>query len=118
MSLLDRGNAVVDLYPEVAVTDRDGNIRTCASDVSFPLEVWLQPQGQSGTAARRAEQDNEGYESEKVVRMRMLRKNHGIIIGAQAKIGWNGQMWSVFGDVSLTMGSPRTAHHVYLLRRA
>lgn len=118
MSLLDRGNAVVDYYPEIVLEDRDGNTRTTASKESVPLEVWLAPVGQSGTAARRAEQDNEGFESEKVVRMRMLRKNHHIIIGAQAKIGWDGAIWSVFGDVTPYMGSPRTAHHDYMLRRA
>lgn len=118
MSLLDRGNAWVELYQEEVVTDEDGNTRTRASDTPIPLWVWLQPQGQSGTAARRAEQDNEGYETEKVMRMRMVRSNSHIIIGAQAKIKWDGQTWSVFGDATPHMGSPRTAHSFYHLRRS
>lgn len=118
MSLLDKGNAVVEVFLEEVVTDKDGNTRTRASKTPVELEVWLAPVGQSGTSARRAEQDNEGYETEKVMRLRMLRKNHHIILGAQSKIRWNDQTWSVFGDVTPYMGSARTAHHDYMLRRA
>ena len=60
MSLLDRGNKDVILYPEEVVKDRDGNTRTRPSKVGIPLRVWLAPVGASGTSARRAEQDNEG----------------------------------------------------------
>lgn len=118
MSLLDRGNTDAILYPEEVVTDRDGNTRTRASKTGIPIRIWIQPQGQSGTAARRAEQDNEGYETEKVLRMRLPRRFMHLDIGAQSKIEIDGQMWSVFGDVIRYIGSPRTAHHDYTLRRA
>lgn len=118
MSLLDRGNATVLLYPEELVYSRDGNPFTRASDTPIEIEVWLAQMGQSGTAARRAEQDKEGFETEKVMRMRMLRKNHGIRIGAQSKVVWEGKKYSVFGDVSPYFGSPRTEHYDYTLRRA
>lgn len=118
MSLLDRGNATVLLYPEEVVTSPDGNTFTRASKEPIELEVWLAPVSQSGTASRRAEQDNEGFETEKVMRMRMLRKNHHIQIGAQSRVVWRGQRWSVFGDATPYMGSSRTAHQDYMLRRS
>lgn len=118
MSLLDRGNATVEVFPEEQVVSRDGNVFTRASKEPLTIEVWLAPVGQSGTSARRAEQDLEGFETEKVMRMRMLRKNHHIVLGAQSKVRFEGQMWSVFGDVSRYMATPRTRHHDYTLRRA
>lgn len=118
MSLLDRWNAEVLVYLEEAVEDRDGNIRTRAAKEPTPLKVWVAPIGQSGTSARRAEQDNEGYETEQVMRMRLLRKDHGLKIGAQSKVLLDGQVWSVFGDRTMYRGSPRTKHHDYTLRRA
>lgn len=118
MSLLDRGNADILLYPEEVVISRDGNKQTKASKTPVKMRVWLAPIGQSGTSARRAEQDNEGFETESVMRMRLLRKDQGTRIGAQSKIEWQGETWSVFGDVTPYMGSPRTAHHDYTLRRA
>lgn len=118
MSLLDVANTTIRLYPEVAVEDRDGNIRTRASDTPIEMDVWIAPLAQSGTSARRAEQDNEGYETEQVYRMRVLRKDMGTDIGAQSKVEWRGEMWSIFGEELRFNGSPRTAHHDYTLRRA
>lgn len=118
MSLLDRGNKDVILYPEEVVTDRDGNTRTRASKVGIPLRVWIAPVGASGTSARRSEQDNEGYETEKHRRMRVRRQDDHIHIGAQSQVEIDGQIWSVFGDVTEYLGSPRTYHKDYMLRRA
>lgn len=118
MSLLDKGNIDGILYPEEAVEDADGNIRTQAAAIGIPIRLWIQPQGQSGTAARRAEQDNEGYETEQVLRVRLARRFEHLEIGAQAKIEINGKMWSVFGDANEHLGSPRTRHKTYTLRRS
>lgn len=118
MSLLDRGNKDVILYPEEVVKDRDGNTRTRPSKVGIPLRVWIAPVGASGTSARRSEQDNEGYETEKHRRMRVRRQDEHIYIGAQSQIEIDGQIWSVFGDVTEYLGSPRTYHKDYMLRRA
>lgn len=118
MSLLDQWNVEVLVYLEEEVKDRDGNIRTRASDTPTPMKVWIAPIGQSGTSARRAEQDNEGYETEQVLRMRLRRKDMGIRIGAQSKVEFNGETWSVFGDLTEYRGSSRTHHHDYTLRRA
>lgn len=118
MSLLDKGNADVVLYPEETVVDSDGNIRTRASKTPIPLRVWLSIMNQSGTAARRAEQDNEGFETEQVLRMRLRRQDSHLIIGSQSKVVWEGNTWSVFGDKIPYMGSPRTRHETYTLRRS
>lgn len=106
------------MYLEEQVEDRDGNIRTRASSTPTRMKVWIAPLAQSGTSARRAEQDNEGYESEQVYRMRVRRQDHGVYIGAQSKIVINGQVWSVFGDKYEFRGSPRTHHQDYYLRRS
>lgn len=118
MSLLDQWNYEVEIFHEEMVLDRDGNKRTRASSVGIPTKVWIAPLNQSGTAARRAEQDKEGYETEKVVKMRLRRRDDHQIIGAQAKVRWNDQMWSVFGDPAIYNGSSRTRHLTYTLRRA
>lgn len=119
MSQLDNWNAEVEYFPEEVVIDMDGNTRTQPSSVGIPLKVTLQPQGQSGTAARRAEQDREGFESEEVMRMRLRRRDDNKYhIQAQSRIRWNGDWWSVFGDRKPYMGSERTRHNIYMLRRS
>lgn len=118
MSLLDRGNADVLVYLEEDYYDRDGNVRTRASKTPVKLRVWLSTLNQSGTAARRAEQDNEGYESEKVLRMRLRRKDEDLVIGAQSKVVYNDCVYAVFGDRIEYIGSPRTRHYDYTLRRS
>ncbi|WP_458682286.1 hypothetical protein [Prescottella equi] len=116
MSLLDRGTEEVTVYPEEAVTDMDGNIRTRPSKVGYKVRVRIQVQGQAGTSARRAEQDNEGYESEKVYRIRFPR-SHTQILGAQSQIEWNGIRHALFGDANYYTGSPRTRHVTYSMKR-
>lgn len=118
MSLLDSWNAEVLLFPEEVVIDMDGNIRTRAAQTPIPLKVTLQVQGQSGTSARRAEQDMEGFETEQVLRMRLRRQDEHIVIGAQSKVQWGDRMYSVFGDARPYMGSDRTKHKIYTLWRA
>lgn len=118
MSLLDQWNYEVVVYPEEVVIDRDGNKRTKASTNGIPLKVWIAPLNQSGTAARRSEQDKEGYETEKVVKMRLRRKDEHVILGSQSKVQWGEEMWSLFGDPAKYNGSSRTKHMMYTLRRA
>ena len=116
MSLLDTGQVDIIVYLEEKVIDIDGNIRTQPSKTGIPAKARLQVLGQSGTSARRQEQDNEGYESEKVYTMRFPR-SFPYILGAQSQIEWNGQRWAVFGDVNYYMNSPRTAHVTYTIKR-
>lgn len=118
MSLLDSWNTEVVLFPEEVVVDEDGNTRTQASKVGIPLRVTLQPWGQSGTSARKREQDLEGFMTEKVYRMRLRREDSHIVIGAQSKVLVGDKLFSVFGDATWYMGSPRTRHVDYALWRS
>lgn len=119
MSLLDRGNADVWIYHEVQDVTKDGNIRTRPSDSGVQARATIQLKAQSGTSARRSEQDNEGYEVEEVYRMRLTRASEAEVgpIGAQAQVEWRGVRWAIIGNPELYMGSPRTAHTDYVLRR-
>ncbi|CAM4098677.1 hypothetical protein NONI108955_08890 [Nocardia ninae] len=118
MSLLDKANESVVVYPEEVVTDADGNTKTRPAKVGFPARAMVRSAAQSGTSARRTEQDNEGYESEQLYRVRFLRGfNNGVPLGAQSQIEWNGQRWALFGDAVRFNGSRRTAHLNYLIRR-
>lgn len=117
MSILDWGcTEDVIVYLEEVVTDVDGNIRTRASSVGIPAKARLQVQGQSGTSSRRQEQDNEGFDSEKVYTLRFPR-SFPHILGAQSVVEWNGDRWAVFGDVNRYTASSRTAHHTYTIKR-
>lgn len=117
MSLLDRGCPEdVIVFPEEVVTDMDGNIRTRAAAVGFPMKARLQVQGQSGTSSRRQEQDNEGFESEKVYTLRFPR-SFTQVLGSQAQIEWQGVRWAVFGNINRYTASPRTAHSTYTVKR-
>ena len=121
MSLLDKGwqYEPVMVFPEELVTDIDGNPRTRPSSTGIPAVARFQVMNQTGTSARRSEQDNEGYESEEVYSMRFPREftaEHGIL-GAQSEIEWNGSRWCVFGYANKFHGSPRTAHHTYTVKR-
>ncbi|QLF84583.1 head-to-tail stopper [Mycobacterium phage Gail] len=121
MSLLDTGARYQPciVYPEVLVIDGDGNKRTKPSKTGIPAIARFQVANQSGTSARRAEQDNEGYETEKVYRMRFPRsftKEHGVL-GAQSEIEWKGKRWALFGDATEYDSSPSLARVDYTIKR-
>ncbi|KRD08572.1 hypothetical protein ASE48_08375 [Mycobacterium sp. Root265] len=123
MSLLDTGARYqpVLVYPEVMVIDEDGNKFTQPSETPLPgpTIARFQIANQSGTSARRAEQDNEGFSTEKVYRMRFPRsftKTHGIL-GAQTQIEWKGTRWALFGDASEYDSSEALARVDYTIKR-
>ena len=121
MSLLDGSGRYepVTVFPEIATVDDDGNKFTKPSTTGIQATARFQVQGQSGTSARRAEQDNEGFSTEKVYRMRFPRsftKEHGIL-GAQTQVEWRGQRWSLFGDVNIYNASFATEHVDYTVKR-
>lgn len=115
MGLLDRGTEDVIVYPEEVVTDMDGNIRTRPSANGFPARARMQPLGQTGTSSRRQEQDNEGFESERVYNIRFPRNFP--ILGAQSEIEWRGVRWALFGTEVIYNNSPRTSHVTYTIKR-
>lgn len=118
MSLLDKGRETVTVYPEKTTTDRDGNTIT-EPDMSAGV-TWratIQPEAQSGTSARRAEMDAEGFQTESVYTLRLPR-DFPFVLNAQSRVDWNGQYWAVIGDPKVYNGSPRTARYEYTIRRS
>ena len=116
MSLLDRGNVDIIVYLEETSTDVDGNTITRPSVTGTPAKVRMDFQVQTGTSARRAEQDNEGYETEQAYIIRFPR-SWPHTLGAQSQVEWNGARWSVQGDASYYNRSHRTAHVEYKIKR-
>lgn len=121
MSLLDNGARYqpVIVYPEILVEDSDGNAFTRPAKDGIPAKARFQVANQSGTSARRAEQDNEGFETEKVYRMRFPRsftRDHGVL-GAQSQIEWRGQRWALFGDHTEYDSSERLSRVEYIVKR-
>lgn len=117
MSLLDKGTEDIVVVLEEAVLDEDGNIRTRPGKVGVRTKARLQVLGQSGTSSRRQEQDNEGYESERVYSLRLPRSwSHGEI-GMQSQIWWRGERWAMFGPPQRYNSSPMTAHYQYTIKR-
>ncbi len=120
MSQLDVMNVNVVVYPQVEITTRHLNTTTAASDTGIPTPARIQVASSSGTSARRAEQDNDGFESEVFYRIRFPRafdSEHGIL-GMQSQISWEGKKYGVFGIPQRYMGSSRTAHVEYLMQRS
>ncbi|MCA2331634.1 hypothetical protein JF714_14400 [Mycobacterium avium] len=128
MSLLDGGPGFEPcvVYPEEVTYDDDGNKISRAAAVGIPTKARFQIQGQSGTSSRRAEQQEEGFETERVYTVRFTRKfirEHGAP-DAQAQIGWGVDSegrearWSIFGDVQRYNSSRRTRHDTYTIRRS
>jgi len=117
VSLLDKGRETVILYNEETYTDPDGNASRRAGTTPVTItNVVVQLLAQSGTSARRTEDNNEGFDSEQVYRMRPPR-SFTTPIGMHAKIVWRGVEWSVFGKGRRYNGSNRTAHIDYIIRR-
>lgn len=117
MSLLDKGRETVTVYQEETWTDRDGNTMTRPGSVGVTTPATISPAAQSGTSARRAEQDNEGFETEAAYQMRLPR-SFPFVLGAQARVEWRGQYWSVVGDAFHFNRSSRTKRVEYMIRRS
>ncbi|AHJ88678.1 head-to-tail stopper [Mycobacterium phage RhynO] len=119
MSLLDRCPEDVIVYPQIVTQDSDGNTKTKPSETGIPTKARIQVLGQSGTSSRRQEQDNEGFESERVYTIHFTRKfdrEHGVI-GMQSQIEWKGVRWALFGEPAYYTGSRRTEHIGYTMKR-
>lgn len=118
MSLLTTGRETVIVYHAEQFTSSDGNImyRASTTDVDTIENCAVQLAAQSGTSARRAEQDEEGYDTEDVYRFRPPQTyTREIVFGARAL--WNGEMWAIIGNVKRYNGSNITKHNDYTLRR-
>ena len=116
MSLLDKHNAEVILYPEEVVTDMDGNTRTRPSKVGIPIKAWLAPIGRTMYAS--PETNEIGFEISDALRMRLLQRDTDLHVGAQAKVEVDGDIWSVDGDAVQTRMKGRTRRSEFILRRS
>lgn len=118
MSLLDVGRETVTIYHAEEFTSPDGNImwRPSATDIDVVSNCVVQVESQSGTSARRREQDEEGYDTEQIYRLRLPR-TYTREISFAAQVEWRGLRWSVNGWPKIYNGASRTAHMDYSLRR-
>lgn len=119
MSLLDVGRETVTVFHAELFTSRDGNkmYRPSTTDVETITNCAVQLASQSGTSARRAEQDDEGYFTEDVYRFRPPR-NYIRDIHSQSQVEWRGKRFSIIGNARYYNGSNNTYHTDYTLRRS
>lgn len=117
MSLLDRYNTDVVVYPDETYTDEDGNLITRPSPVGIPTPATIRLAMQSGTSSRLAEQQDLGDFTEEVYTMRLPR-DFPHELGTRAIIEWRGGKWSVFGKPRWFGGSRRTARIEYVIKRS
>jgi hypothetical protein len=117
MSLLDVGPDTVTVFHAEQYTDADGNIMYRPAVIGEPVaNSVVQVAAQSGTSARRKEQDNEGYETEDVYRWRPPR-SWTTPVSPQAVAEWNGLRWEILGNPQNFHYSHRTGHRDFTLRR-
>jgi hypothetical protein len=109
VSLLNRGSELVTVYPEVAVTDSDGNTITKPSAVGTLCRAVLQP------LTSTEDPSAVGFETESKYRLRLV--GYPSVLGAQSQIDWNGKRYALDGDARIYGGSPRTAHVDYQIVR-
>lgn len=116
MSLLDKGREDVTVFLSVKTTDTDGNVIYKRDTVGIAAKARIQVASQSGTSARRAEQDEEGYETEEVYMVRFPR-DFTYTLDPYAQLEWRGIRWSLFGNPRRYNGSRRTSRLEYQIRR-
>lgn len=119
MSLLDKAKQDILIFHQEEFVDEDGNTILRPSDTGIPAKAEIQPARQSGTSARRAEQDNEGYETEETYRLRFTKKYNRTmpVLGQAAQIEWMEKRWVLVGEPTFYFGSRRTEHIDYQIRR-
>jgi len=113
MSLLDRGNADILVFPEVRSTDSDGNPVVRPATEGVPARAMIQPRTTD-------EADERGFLTDTFYRMRLTRRDQASlgVLGSQSQIEWNGVRWSLVGEAQFFNSSRRTAHYDYTIRRA
>lgn len=118
MSLLDDNGALyqdITIYPQISWTDDDGNTATGPSPTGIPGKARFFGISFLGTGSKAQESQQVGFQTVKVLQMRMPRG--APILGAQAQIEWNGDLYNISGDPTNSCLSEKTAHVEYFLER-
>lgn len=109
MSLLDRGNEIVTIYPEVQTVSKDGNTVSRPSDTGVTARVSIQPISPGSPN----DTDEQGVAAGSALyRLRPLRGQH-TALGKATQIEWNSKRYALVGDPIRYNGSSRTAHVEY-----
>lgn len=113
MSLLNRGTEVVTVYPEVTVTNSDGQTFTRVGTTGIVTRGSVQPISSTETY------DGRGSNTESRYRLRLAGgwPTGAGILGAAAQVEWRGKRYSIDGDALIYNGSARTRHVVYTISR-
>lgn len=95
----------------------DGNImyRPSDTDVEEVSNCAVQLKSQSGTSARRAEQNDEGFNLEQLYRLRPSVTYPRIIHWASV-VEWRDKVFHIMGYEQIYNGSNNTAHIDYTMR--
>ncbi|MBM7458569.1 hypothetical protein [Rhodococcus coprophilus] len=114
MSILNRGNETVTVYPETLTIDEDGNKFTKPSKVGIVLKAVVQPVN-IGVMSASPETQKIGFETSIKYRLRLV--GYPELLGAQSQVEWRGKRYALDGDPQIFSGSPRTARAEYVMLR-
>ncbi|MFL1441822.1 phage head completion protein [Nocardiopsis protaetiae] len=105
MSLLDSGNELVEVWPEVDAADSDGNPIKRPADEA--VEIWARVQPVSSTDVIAAGQQT-------TARYRLITRDAPL--GPWARVRWRDRDWDIDGEPMWSSGSPRTRHVTAILK--
>lgn len=112
MSLLNRGNEVVTVYPEEVTTSDDGNVKVRPSSVGIMARAVVQ-------FIHTADDLRDGLAADNTVsryRLRLVNWQGGLL-GSKSQIEWQGNRYALDGEPHQYRGSARTAHTDYTMVR-
>lgn len=113
MSLLNRGNEVVTVYPEEVTTSPDGNVKVRASAVGIVSRAVVQFISSSDLVREGLAADA----TESHYRLRLVGWQGGLL-GSKSQIEWQGKRYALDGEPRQYRGSARTAHVDYVMVRS
>lgn len=105
MSLLDNGPDIVDVYPQVASVDDQGNTIYGPSATPVTIQARVQP-------VTSQEVDATGQQVRTIYRL----ITRSAPLGPWARVVWNEREWDIVGEPRRYNGSPATRHVDCLLR--
>jgi hypothetical protein len=110
MSLLNRGNEDVVVFPEETYTDQWGNTQPRTSETGIPCRAVVQPLGTP------TEKLSEGFYTRSKFRLRLI--GYRDELGGQSHIEWDGRRYSIEGGANRYNGSPQTRRLTYVMVRS